>query len=203
MQEGWVFCGEEPSKREVRASAELLRALQLWRWEPGGTRWPSRGLKTHSHNGRWSYLALLAGEKGARSWVVWKFGLKSGFTSLSEGRASRWRPTGGEIDFLRASENRDVEREPRSPVSGFRRRLNQLQQTLTIKPWIEPRPPSSPTPRPRWTCEHYPLFLLSRWQSQDVWVLPHPRILQLFSAVWCWFYVPSHHALLGSIKALI
>lgn len=113
----------------------------------GGTNWPSRGLKTHSHNGRWSYLALASG-KGARSWVVWKFGLKSGFASLSEGRASCWRPTGVEIDFLSVSENREAEREPWSPVTEFRRWLNRLQQTLTIKPWIEPQPTPTHTPSP-------------------------------------------------------
>lgn len=49
----------------------------------GGTDWPSRRLQTHSHNGLRSYLAPLGSRRGAQSWV-WKFGLKSGFISLSE-----------------------------------------------------------------------------------------------------------------------
>lgn len=147
---------------------------------------------------RWERSAELILEVWIKKWIyqpVWGDG------RLVDGRLA------GKSAWAARGKNREAEREPQSLVSKFRRRLNWLEQTSTIKPSAEPRltPTPSPPPIPRGICEHYRLFLLSLRQSQDVWVLPHlhPQILQLFSAVQYWFYVPSHHALLHSFKALI
>lgn len=142
----------------------------------GGPGWPSRRLQTRSHNGLRSYLAPLAGGRGAQSWF-WKFGLKTwiyrpvrGDGCLVDSRL------GGEIGLGGAREKQGSgEGKPRSPGERVQTVAELTWADINNKAlgWAATNPHCPPPPPPRGICGHYRLFLLSRRQSQDVWVLPH------------------------------
>lgn len=140
MQVRRRFCGEEPSEQEVRASAEPLRALQLWRRELGAPTDLPDDFKPAVTMERDAICSVGRWERSTE--LILKVWIKKCIyqPAREDGRLVDGRLAGKST--LPACRKTGKRRESRSPpVSEFRQWLNRLEQTSTIEPSAEPRPP--------------------------------------------------------------